>query len=97
MPDTPFVMTIALVESPSDEATERLRTWLDDGVAVGIRQVTIELDAVSRLEAPLIATLIKISRKARENGTEVRLVTTRATIRATLRATGLDQLFHMVT
>lgn len=89
------MMTIALDEGSSAE--ERLRSWFDDGVAIGIRQVTIELDAVSRLDVPLIKTLIKILRKAREHGIDVKLATTRATIRDTLRVTGLDQLFHIVT
>ncbi len=95
MPDTPFDMTIALNEGPSAEA--RLRSWFDDGVAIGIRQVTIELDAVSRLDVPLIKTLITILRKAREHGTDARLATTRATIKATLHVTRLDKLFHIVT
>ncbi len=94
MPDTPFVMTIALNEGPSAE--ERLRSWFDDGLAIGVQEVTIELDAVSRLDVPLIKTLIRILRKAREHGTDVRLATTRATIKATLHVTGLDKIFHIV-
>lgn len=97
MPHTPLAMRIAVDEDASAEAAGRLRTWFDNGVAVGVQEVTIELDALSRLDVPLIATLIKILRKARENSIDVRLATTRATTKATLRVTGLDKLFHIVT
>jgi anti-anti-sigma factor len=96
MPDTALLMTISLERTFPVEEAARLQTWLDDCAAIGVKQLTIELDAVPRLDSPLIKMLIEISRRARERGTQVRLMTTHESIRTTLAVTGIGKLFPTV-
>ena len=96
MLQTPTTLTIAIEESLATAEEKRLRTWVGDALSIGVEQVTIELDAVARLEMPLIIALLEILRSARKRGAEVRLATSRASIRATLCTTGLDRLFAVI-
>ena len=96
MLETATTLTVALEEDLSNPGEKRLRRWIDDAVSIGAEQVTIELDAVTRLEMPLIVALLEVLRTTRKRGADVRLATSSASIRATLRTTGLDKLFVVI-
>jgi anti-anti-sigma regulatory factor len=70
---------------------------LDASDAELLPAVAVGLDGVAKLEAPVMAALIASLRRLREAGGSLALVTRRDEIRGSLRATGLDRVFTVVT
>lgn len=58
--------------------------------------VAVRLDAVTRLTAPIMASLIAALRRLRETGGDLIIVTRRADLRASLDVTGLYKVFRLV-
>jgi len=63
----------------------------------GARSLTVELDEVGVLDSAVISTLIKILRDVRAHGGTVTLSARRKSLLDTLRVTGLDKVFKIVT
>jgi anti-anti-sigma factor len=84
------------MHEPMDgEKLAEFRSTITDSVAAGVRDVTINLDGLSRLDSGVISTLIFALRTLREHGGEVSLSVVKKSVLETLRITGLDRVFAM--
>jgi anti-sigma B factor antagonist len=86
----------AVSKPVSPESLRELRAGIKRDIAAGADSIAIDVDDVDVLDSPVIAALISILRDSRERGATVRLRATRAGILDTLRVTGLDQVFTIV-
>ena len=87
--------SFALHEPLDGEKLAEFRSTLRDSVEAGVRDVTIDLDGLTRLDNGVIATLLFSLRTLRERGGKVSLSVVRKSVLETLRITGLDRIFAM--
>jgi anti-anti-sigma regulatory factor len=73
-----------------------LTAVVDTAVKTGERELVVGLDMIGVLDDAVIRELIRALRKLREAGGCVHLDTTRASIFASLRDTGLDRVFPVL-
>jgi len=92
MPSTPETAPLRLDGSSTAELSA-LFASANSELAAGAKRLHIDLEALERLDSPVIACLITILRAARQDGGDVALGATRPAILDTLRVTGLDKLF----
>ena len=91
---------LASIAAPASAKLKVVTTLQDfasitDSVAAGVRDVTINLDGLSRLDSGVISTLIFALRTLREHGGEVSLSVVKKSVLETLHITGLDRVFAM--
>jgi len=86
----------AVLKPVSPESLRELRATIKRDIAAGADSIAVDVDDIDHLDSPIIAALISILRDSRECGVQVRLRATRQGILDTLRVTGLDQVFTIV-
>ncbi len=75
---------------------ESLDAAVDDTVAAGLTELTVDLGGLAILETAAISKLIASLRKMHEAGGNVRLIGAGKGVLETLRVTGLDRIFDVV-
>ena len=96
MPASPERRQFALLKPVSPESLLALRAGISSAVAIGIREILIDVDDIVVLDSPIIAALILILRHSRERGVSVSLGAKRKSILDTLRVTALNKVFTIV-
>ena len=81
----------------SPESLQALRAEAHAAVAAGAGSITIDVDHLGVLDAPVISALISLLRSIRASGASIALQASRTNILDTLRITALDQVFTIVT
>jgi anti-anti-sigma regulatory factor len=92
--------TIDILTLSDPTTPETLRAFRASVVALlkaGVRAMLVDIDGVERLDAPVIAALIVGLRESRDRSAVLSLRVSRRPLIETLRVTGLDQVFTLVT
>ncbi len=88
-----------LVESPTfayaPGQLDRLEAGILEAFGTGARSVVLNLDGLTSLDSDGVRDLITLLRRAREQGGDIVLSATHASILRSLRVTALDRLFTM--
>ena len=74
---------------------EQVKRAVDEALAEGRLDLTVDLDGVRTLDSAGLAALIVSLRRARERGGDVRVVANAAHIRKVLEITALSRVFKL--
>lgn len=86
-----------ILHDPVDQQMlESLDAAVDDAVAAGLPELSVDLGGLAVLETAAISKLIASLRKMHDAGGNVRLTGAGKGVLETLRVTGLDRIFDVV-
>jgi anti-anti-sigma regulatory factor len=91
------IFTLTLSDPATPEALRAFRSDVVRALEAGAKALLVDIDSVSRLESPVIAALIVALREARERAAVLSLRASAKPVLETLRMTGLDKIFTVVT
>jgi anti-anti-sigma regulatory factor len=97
MASAPDIFTLTISDPATPEALRIFRADVVRALDSGTKAMLVDIDGIGRLESPVIAALIVALRAARERAAVLSLRASYKPVLETLRMTGLDQIFTVVT